>query len=208
MSEINTNWFRAKLAYRQLSIRGLAKQMGLDPSAVSLMLRGRREMKMHEAARIADILCVPIGEILRNAGIKMPKQFIQITGYIDGNGEVFINQPPAGVIEASQGTPARSFAIEAKTAGSTYGYMDRGVFICEQINQDCDSGLGMQCLVKIKNGPVLIGHLGRGYNKGTYSLMTTKDIHRYGQFNTMQDNLNLEWVSLVIEVLRHIPASP
>ncbi len=36
---IDTEWFRDRLASRKLSQRGLAKAMGVDPSAVSLMFR-------------------------------------------------------------------------------------------------------------------------------------------------------------------------
>ena len=46
---MQTEWFKQKLAERKLSQRQLAKLMGLDPAAVSLMLRGQRKMTNEEA---------------------------------------------------------------------------------------------------------------------------------------------------------------
>ena len=46
---INSKWFTDKLVERQLSQRGLAKLMGLDASAVSLMMRGKRRISIKEA---------------------------------------------------------------------------------------------------------------------------------------------------------------
>ena len=53
---MDTKWFRDRLADRGLSQRALARQMALDAAAVSLMLRGKREMKLTEAAEIARLL--------------------------------------------------------------------------------------------------------------------------------------------------------
>lgn len=53
---MDTKWFRDRLADKGLSQRGLARHMGLDSAAISLMLRGRRAMKITEAAEIASLL--------------------------------------------------------------------------------------------------------------------------------------------------------
>ena len=42
--------------------------MGLDPAAVSLMLRGKRKMSAAEAAEIARLLNVSVEEVLLHAG--------------------------------------------------------------------------------------------------------------------------------------------
>lgn len=61
---MDTNWFRDRLADRGLSQRALARIMGLDAAAVSLMLRGRRVMKLTEAAEIARLLGVPAEDVM------------------------------------------------------------------------------------------------------------------------------------------------
>lgn len=40
VKKVNTKWFSERLAERDMSMRRLAKLLELDPSAVSLMLRG------------------------------------------------------------------------------------------------------------------------------------------------------------------------
>lgn len=66
---MNTKWFRGQLRDKDLSQRGLAKLLGIDPAAVSLMLRGQRRMTLQEAHRISEVLGVATAEVLREAGI-------------------------------------------------------------------------------------------------------------------------------------------
>lgn len=65
---VDTRWFVERLADCRMSQRGLARLMNLDPSAVSLMLRGKRRMTASEAAEIARFLGVPPEEVLLRAG--------------------------------------------------------------------------------------------------------------------------------------------
>lgn len=66
---IDKDWFFKKLEENQRSIRGLARHMEIDPSAVSRMLSGERRMKMEEANSIALFLGVPVKEVLKHAGV-------------------------------------------------------------------------------------------------------------------------------------------
>lgn len=67
-TQIDTRWFQSRLADKRLSQRQLAKLMGLDPSAVSLMLRGKRKLSAAEAREIARLLGVEASEVLMRAG--------------------------------------------------------------------------------------------------------------------------------------------
>lgn len=53
---------------RRLSQRQLAKHLGLDPAAVSLMLRGKRKATAQEVAEIARMLGVGVDEVLSRLG--------------------------------------------------------------------------------------------------------------------------------------------
>lgn len=73
--EVDTEWFNemiAQSAYK--SQRALAKAMRtdsgkpLEPSALSLMLRGEREIKKHEYQQLAKLLDVPLVEVLKRCG--------------------------------------------------------------------------------------------------------------------------------------------
>lgn len=63
MAKIDTAWFHQQLEERGESVRGLARFMGLDPSAVSRMLKGGRKMSADEQDQISNFLGVNLEEI-------------------------------------------------------------------------------------------------------------------------------------------------
>lgn len=73
---IDSAWFAARIAasrygsQRQLAphLRGRAGQP-LTSAQVSLMLSGKRGMRLEEARQLADLLGEPLAEVLRHAGI-------------------------------------------------------------------------------------------------------------------------------------------
>lgn len=60
---IDTAWFHRLLEARGSSVRGLARHLGLDASAVSRMLKGERKMSAEEQDRIAAFLGVSLEEV-------------------------------------------------------------------------------------------------------------------------------------------------
>lgn len=88
-NQVDSRWFQQRLMDQRMSQRAMAKLMGLDPGAVSLMLRGKRGMSAAEAAEIARLLDVAVDEVLLRAGIH---------GQGAKRGKVSVeNAPPAGV---------------------------------------------------------------------------------------------------------------
>lgn len=78
---VDTAWFERKIAESPYgSMRQLAKHMRqpdgkpIDHSAVSRMLRGERAIQLHEARLLADLLGVPMAEIIRRAGVPFGKR--------------------------------------------------------------------------------------------------------------------------------------
>lgn len=66
---IDRQWFIDRLAAGNKSVRGLARHLDIDASAVSRMLSGQRRMKMEEADAIARFLGSPVNEVLTHAGV-------------------------------------------------------------------------------------------------------------------------------------------
>ena len=87
---VNTKWFQDRLADQRMSQRGLARAMGLDPAAISLTLRGKREMKIAEAAAIARLLGVPADEVMEQAGVLVASKgkTISVCSFMDATAEV------------------------------------------------------------------------------------------------------------------------
>ena len=63
MASIDKAWFHQQLDERGESVRGLARFMGLDASAVSRMLKGERKMSAEEQDLISNFLGVNLEEI-------------------------------------------------------------------------------------------------------------------------------------------------
>ena len=60
---IDSAWFYQQLEKEGLSLRGMARALGLDPSAASRMLRGERKMSAEEQDGIAVYLGVSLPEV-------------------------------------------------------------------------------------------------------------------------------------------------
>ncbi|HVH78408.1 MAG TPA: helix-turn-helix domain-containing protein, partial [Stellaceae bacterium] len=65
---MDTFWFHNALEQAGRTQADLARHLGLPPSAVSRMLRGERQMKILEAAQIAQFLSVSQEELARHVG--------------------------------------------------------------------------------------------------------------------------------------------
>ena len=63
-AHVDTDWFRDRLAAVGMTQRELARRLDLDPSAVSLMLRGRRQVRLAEVERLSDLLAVQVEEVM------------------------------------------------------------------------------------------------------------------------------------------------
>lgn len=94
--EANTRWFQNRIADVRLSQRRVAKHLGLDPAAVSLMIRGKRKMSAAEAAELARLLGVTVNEVMRHAGIARVEYF--------ENGPV--KAPPSPPLPPTESVPA------------------------------------------------------------------------------------------------------
>lgn len=70
MKPIDTQWFKGMLADRKISQRQLAFKMGMDPASMSLMLRGKRQLRLSEAEQMAQIVDLRVDEILYRAGVR------------------------------------------------------------------------------------------------------------------------------------------
>lgn len=172
---VNTEWFRAKLTERHLSQRGLAKLMGLDSSAVSLMLRGRREMKLNEAATLAALIGVPAEEVLANLGVNLRSEgaSVPVVGTMDEHAEIhFGDSETLGTVPRPAGDlPAEMSAIQCRTAGSTLDYMDRWLLFFGPLKAGVNpDSIERMSLMKRNGGVPSIGQVRRSYARGKWDV--------------------------------------
>ena len=96
---VDTRWFQGLLADKKISQRRLAKTIGMDPAAVSLMFHGKRKMSAAEAAAIGKVLSVDVQEVITRAGIVVPPS--------TGRGAPAVREQ-AAVVMAGGGVPGES----------------------------------------------------------------------------------------------------
>lgn len=174
MRTIQTSWFRDKLAEKQLSQRGLARLMGLDSAAVSLMLRGRREMKITEAAMIANLLGVSTEEVIAHVGAKPRRQAapVQIIGVVGTDARIRwgeFGEVPRPVADL----PLNVAAVQCRTAGSELDFMDRWILFIPsnpdngEVRPEC---VDRMSVVRATGDESCISQVRRGYAPGRWNL--------------------------------------
>jgi transcriptional regulator with XRE-family HTH domain len=193
---IDTRWFQNLLADRRISQRGLAKKLGLDAAAVSLMFRGKRRMQMHEAADVARLLGVSLDEVLEHAGIRPPRtesEFSDLTVplvyYMDGQGEMHAMEPGER-IEIKSALPDDVIACQCRTAMSQLEHMDRWVLFFQAPLRDGvqPEAVGRYAVMRLRGGVMTAGYLRPGYTRGTYAI--------HGPMNIV--DARVEWAAPVV----------
>jgi transcriptional regulator with XRE-family HTH domain len=66
----NKKWFIDQLKRNDLSMRTLAKRIGLDVAAISRTFDGKRKLQLVDAESIAKEFSVPVIEVIQAAGIQ------------------------------------------------------------------------------------------------------------------------------------------
>lgn len=174
MPDVNRRFFESLMEARDLSLRGLAKRMGMSHSQLSLMLSGARRLQLDEAAQLSSIFGVPLHRIVEAAGITTHPHVnhrVSVIGAMKGDGTVELN--PDGVIERTTAPdffPENGVAIQARTGGSALDWTDGWVFFVEKPNGVDPALLGRFCLCRIKDGPMVMASVRRGYKERTYNL--------------------------------------
>lgn len=195
---INTRWFNAVLHERGISQRELSRRLGLDASAMSLTLRGMRQMKMTEAVDIAHLLGVPLSDVLENAGVKIDSagmRMAPVVGHINGDGEAHINWRARGErVSVPAELPDDTVALIAKPQGGPLSLMDGWIFFLEPPSPPSAEIIGRYCVVGIHKGISLLRFVRRGYKHGTYNLLSA------AAGGVGVENAELEWASPVLMI--------
>lgn len=116
---IDTKWFQNRIRDGEMSQARLANLLGIDRSALSLMLHGKRGMKLEEATRIAEILALPIDQVLAHAGVKVPRgpASVPLVGTVDAS---CVIQPRKGArVESHDALPRECVAVRCEDRAST-----------------------------------------------------------------------------------------
>lgn len=194
MAQINEDWFKDRLQTIKLSQRQLGKKMGMDPAGVSNMFKGKRRMTMDEAKTIADILLVPVTEVMRQAGIDVLDDVrkVPIAGYI-GSGSV-VSLLPKGthdMVLAPADVPVGSFALQVRMVNNPYdGWL---TFVSGQ-QQSPDELLDRYAIVAIADGRMMSAMIRRGYKQKLHNLMLLPE-------GNVLENKEVAWGARVLWIM-------
>lgn len=173
---VDTKWFRDRLADQRMSQRGLARQLGLDPAAISLTLRGKREMKIAEAAAIARLIGVPADEVMRHAGVQISSkgEMVLVCSYMDASAEVHTESTGLTVPHPGGDLPETLTAIQCRTAGTALDHMDGWVMFAN-VHMDGSvqaDAVGRLSVLRLRNGVMHVAKLARGSRRGVWTLVS------------------------------------
>lgn len=175
MAQIDARWFDNHLQDRRLSRRQLARLMGIDPASVYRLLHGIRPMRMDEAAQLANILGVPVGDVLEHAGLRMDDgdRAVPLAGWIDEMGEAHLElDKAAGTIRPPAEVPDSGIALQARTGSGPLSKIDGWVFF---LDRPAGKGVpadihGRMAVCRLDSGATLLRFVRRGYKPGTWNL--------------------------------------
>jgi transcriptional regulator with XRE-family HTH domain len=192
---VNADFFYELLKDRQLSLRGLAKKIGLEPGALSLTFRGQRNMRLNEANEIAVILGVPLKEVLRNAGVEnvsSGERTIPVIGVMRGSNVTTIDfNASLERVAGPPDLPEVAYAILAQTAMSDLAPFDGWLFFIGQPQQDARNLIGRSVFAKPAGEEnAVYGFLSRSHKPGLFNLR-----HYVGQ---AREAIDIEWAAPVL----------
>lgn len=188
---VKREYFDALLEREGLSLRGLAKRMGMSHSQLSLAFSGNRKLTLEEAARLSFMFGEPLHRVAEHAGVAaspFAAQRVPIIGDMD----------QAGVVTARSGhervaapcdLPATAVGIQCKTQAGTMWWADGAVLFCADPRGVDPGAVGRLSMVKVAGGQTLVTPITRGYRDGTFNLAWTQ-----------QENAALEWAVPIIVV--------
>ena len=174
MADVNKRYFEDMLRDRDMTLRGLARLMGISHSQLSLTFSGHRRLKIEEAAQLAQIFSEPLHNIVEAAGISVQGingDRVSVVGFVRGDGTVEMHED--GVIERTPAPPGLAegaIALQWRTSGSPLAFADGWVSFLAEPRGVNGSIVGRLALCKIKDGPRVVATVFRGYRDGTHNL--------------------------------------
>jgi len=154
-------------------MRRLAKLMKLDPSAVSLMLRGRRMMTAHEANKISGLLTIPVTEVLRQAGVSIDDNMRQVAlkAMIDQHSRLapIVTKNPRR-LSAPDNVPTNGLAAQVRAPKSVF---DGWVIFAGAFDNRVVALIDRLCVIEMvaNTGGAIVGTLLRGYESDRFNVV-------------------------------------
>ena len=166
---IDNDWFKLRLEIQKISQRKLAREIGMDPGALSLTLHGKRKMQIDEANRIAQVLSVPTTDVIRAAGIEelSGERSVPVVGYVEVDSTVTFTDSPIASVSSPPDIPPGSLSVQFRP-GYPGGFLPDALAFYTRPTGISHDAIQRLSVVKLKDGQVKCCFLRRGVRSGTY----------------------------------------
>jgi transcriptional regulator with XRE-family HTH domain len=170
---IDTKWFQNRVRDAEMSQARLAALLDIDKSALSLMLHGKREMKMTEATRLAEILALPLDQVLAHAGVEVRKgpASLPLAGIVDANNE--IRPRKGGRVDSHDALPRECVAVRCEDRAST---MDHWTFYYVPRASVTSEAIERLSVCQLASDAQRLAIPSRGFEAGTYNLRAVNGV--------------------------------
>lgn len=170
--EFKKEWFQARLADRNLSQRGFARAVKVDPAGMSLIMNGDRLLQLDEALAFAKVLRLSLSEVLHFAGLDVhAEQRVPIRGVVDDLCNVHELKSAPLMVAAPSDMPPDGYAVQVRVKpGSRYKPFDRWLIFVAGLKQAPAEAIGQFVLCGLENSQQCLALVGFGYEHGTFNL--------------------------------------
>jgi repressor LexA len=169
---------------------GLARALGRQPSAVTALLKGERELKAREIAIVAEYL---------ELDVPQPGE-ARIMGYVGAGAVInpdFEQVPPDGLATVTLPFPLPDDMVALEVRGDSMlpRYDDGDVIVVyREQRRGLDTFFGEEAAVRTKDGRRYLKTIGRGKTRGTVTLLS---------FNARPiENVRLDWIGEIYLAVR------
>jgi hypothetical protein len=168
---MNKAWFLSQFAARKTSQRQLAFKMGMEPSALSLIVNGKRKLSAVEAGDLAKHLGTTLEDVMRHAGASVPNHTgrdVPIVGTATDKLEVRMTRPhgPQNVAAPAGCQNCRAIRVQAEGF-----FMDGWLLFYRPTDEVSPEALGNLCIVQpVDDNRFYVRHVTRGYEAGWFNL--------------------------------------
>ncbi|WP_414464396.1 helix-turn-helix domain-containing protein [Hyphomicrobium sp. DY-1] len=165
---VDRAWFQARTKDEGLSLRAVARELGLDPSSFNRTLKGTRRMQVHELAGLARLLRVPPDEVLARVGFPVASVEVPIVGRITADGEVHAATPRKNeILRAPPDAPSGLQAYVFDTVGSPLALWDQSIAFVLPRTSIAAEDVGRLAVVDSKGKrPQMLGSVTKGTSRG------------------------------------------
>jgi transcriptional regulator with XRE-family HTH domain len=159
---VDTRWFMDAIHARGMSLRGLAREMKVEPSTLSRSFRGQRRIQLADAQILARKLQQPVTEVLRAAGLDgiespepLPEQIV-VTALVQPDGTLQMLHAPRA-IDRPAVVPVAGAALMRNT-----GWID-GALVTLGASTPLQDAIDRTGVATLKGGTQVIGVVRRAF---------------------------------------------